>query len=138
MCASRWTSPACTPDLALKVRSLSPSCLSELVDGGIDGAQPPPGVKGAAMVAFRPSGGWTWIWWSKKLDLSGKVIISALASETCCAGDSVCKEDFLSKSSSLKFSFFMSCLSCSSFSSLGLTKISLNRIISPSALLIGI
>jgi len=33
-----------------------------LVTFGIDGAHPPPGVKGAPTVAFRPSGGYTYIY----------------------------------------------------------------------------
>lgn len=67
MWASFYTSPACTPAQALKVMSykeLTPE--AEKCGFGIEGAHPPPGVNGAATVAFMPSGGCTWICYTKK------------------------------------------------------------------------
>ena len=53
MCAYFWTSPVMTPPLALSFRSLNVS-LRVLVLAGIEGAQPPPGDRGAATDALIP------------------------------------------------------------------------------------
>ena len=68
MCASFCTSPACTPAFAFSCMSFSvarsATCAAVF---GMDGAQPVPGVSGAATLAFSPSGVLTSICCVKKL-----------------------------------------------------------------------
>jgi len=59
-CASFYISPACIPALALINKSLTDSLFVFFkFNKGRDGAQPLPGVKGDAIVAFGISVGYT-------------------------------------------------------------------------------